>query len=206
MGQNILHLYIGTLLSKHLEYLQYLGYGHSEMVILAYEQSRKYEYVPFQSYGYCEAVPYSNGKYRLIGTSYDNFVSPFIRYDTNDLIKPVIDNGILQSFTINHGRVGEFIVDKAGNKISLTALIFGRHHKLFNVARYIQLYQEKPGFATILITLPADCCYKSVQRLNWESLFDASNVDIEFSFKTLNQPIRTVSGKVPLLVTHLPHE
>ena len=55
------------------------------------------------------AVPTEDRRYRLIGSSYYNTASPFIRYDTGDLIDPVEQmGGIMKKFSITDGRVGEF--------------------------------------------------------------------------------------------------
>ena len=171
-------------------------YGHSEMAILAYE-TEKFVYAPFQTYGYCEAVTDGKGNYRLVGTSYDNCVSPIIRYDTGDLIIPVFDEGLLVSFRIASGRIGEFIEDAYGSRISLTALIFGRHHKIFDKARFVQIRQEKPGMATLIMVLPKN---HGLEDNDISAGFDLSNVAIDFSFETRKEPIRSPSGKVPLLV------
>lgn len=48
---------------------------------------------------------------------------------------------------------GDFIEDRNGKKISLTALMFVRHHKAFDFADYIQINQFKPGKATLYITM-----------------------------------------------------
>ena len=37
--------------------------------------------------------------------------------------------GLVKEFAIKEGRSGDFIEDRNGKKIPLTALIFGRHHK-----------------------------------------------------------------------------
>ena len=168
-------------------------YGHTEGVILACELNKKYEYVPFLSYGYAEAVKIDN-YYHLVGTSFSNLASPFIRYDTEDLIDPYFDEmGILKSFKINQGRIGEFVTDKNGNHISLTALIFGRHHKLFNVVDFIQVRQNNPGSITVY--------YSSTSIIeNARELFDSSNLHIDIQFEQVREPYRTALGKIPLLI------
>ena len=168
-------------------------YGHTEGVILACELNQKYEYVPFLSYGYAEAVKIDNA-YHLVGTSFANLASPFIRYDTEDLIDPDIDeNGFLRSFRINQGRIGEFVIDKVGNHISLTALIFGRHHKLFNVVDFIQVQQNNPGTITVY--------YSSTSVIeNARELFDTSNLHFDIHFMQVKEPYRTTLGKIPLLI------
>lgn len=167
-------------------------YGHSEMSVLAYEKNEHFTYFPFQTYGYTEVLPCDNGEGRLIGTSYYNLNSPFIRYDTGDLVtNEDYLNGILQSFKISSGRIGDFILDKNNNPISLTALIFGRHHDAFNVIDFLQIKQPTIGKAILCITS------NDVISLD---LFDLEHVDIEFSIEILDKPYKTRSGKVPLLI------
>jgi phenylacetate-CoA ligase len=171
-------------------------YGHSERAVLATEEGCEYKFVPLQTYGFSESVNLENKNY-LVGTTYYNFASPLIRYNTDDVIKPIITNQMLDSFQILEGRKGDFIIDCLGNKITLTALIFGRHHKLFNFVSSIQVHQAKAGFATILLVM--------INRNNYQSFvasdfFDSSNVNIKFDFNIIEEPIRTGAGKLPLLV------
>lgn len=168
-------------------------YGHTERCVLAYEKNDKYVYEPFQTYGYTEVINL-DGKDELIGTSYYNQASPLIRYNTNDEITETItEGGILQSFQMKGGRSGEFVIDRDGKKINLTGLIFGRHHKLFNEAKYIQVKQVEKGIIEIhyVANLSTDKA---------ASLFDSNNVNMDISFVQRDEPVRTVSGKVGLLI------
>ena len=113
-------------------------YGHTERSILAYESIKQYSYRPFHSYGFAEGV-FNEGLCNLVSTNYYNYSSPLIRYNTEDNIEPNINNGVLTSFEISQGRDGEYVIDLRGNKVFLTALIFGRHHKLFDVSNHIQV-------------------------------------------------------------------
>ena len=170
-------------------------YGHTERCIMAYECSKKFSYIPFQTYGFTEAIKNSNGNFDLIGTSYYNQASPLIRYNTNDVIdNPCFEGGILASFDILEGRSGQFILDSEGKKISLTGLIMGRHHPMFDLCRHIQVAQSKLGEA-IIFYVPRDGV-----NFNPIETFDSKNVKIKFQFKELSEPIRTVSGKINLLV------
>ena len=108
------------------------------------------------------------------------------------------DTGVLETFKITKGRSGEFIFDRHRSKISLTALIFGRHHKIFNIASHVQIHQKKEGFATIYVTIRDGW---SVD--DWSEYFDQSNVAITFDFKIIKEPYRTKRGKVPLLIRDL---
>lgn len=150
-------------------------YGHSEMAVLSPEID-KYLYAPFQSYGYAESVEI-DGKQHLVGTTYNNSVGPLIRYDTGDIIEPVSYNdGILEAFRISEGRIGEIVIDRNGRRISLTALIFGRHHKLFEYVDFIQVSQKKAGHLTVIVT-------SSDQSLVCEDLFDGEGMSMNINFK-----------------------
>lgn len=172
-------------------------YGHSEMAVLAYERDEKFSYVPFYTYGMAEAVPYEDG-YRLVGTSYDNVASPFIRYDTGDLIEPTLRDGLLESFRVAAGRSGDFIIDRNGNRVSLTAFVFGRHHEIFGRARFVQVCQRHPGEATIRVA--AEPAARVQLDHDLHRLFDTSNIAVDFRFEVRDEPVRTAAGKVPLLV------
>ena len=175
-------------------------YGHTEMCVLAYDKDCENRYRPFATYGLAEV---ENG--HLIGTSFHNFEMPLIRYDTGDLVEAtkISTGGMVEEFAIREGRSGDFIEDKNGKKIPLTALIFGRHHRAFDVADYIQIGQTEPGRATLYVTMKND---KTGQThfiktdSDLSRLFDLSNVDIDFDFKILGQPVRTAMGKLKLRV------
>lgn len=171
-------------------------YGHTERAILAWEKDEKYVYHPFQTYGYCEVIPNEEtGGWRLIGTSYGNWASPFIRYDTGDDVEPVeIKDGLLVSFRIRSGRLGEFVLDRNGAKIPLTALVFGRHHRLFDIAKFIQVRQVKDGVMTVLVTLKD----KLPPGFVFSEWFDNSGLDMDIGFETVDEPILSPSGKVTL--------
>jgi phenylacetate-CoA ligase len=172
-------------------------YGHSEMAALAYEEHTKFVYVPFLSYGYVEPVSSKSEGKRLVATSYANTASPFIRYDTGDLVDdPTYEGGLLASFKISSGRVGDFVLDRNGHRISATALIFGRHHRIFEQARFLQVRQQQPGKATFIVTASTNIGLSDAELLN---LVDTSNVAMEFDFEVRREPIKTPAGKVPLV-------
>lgn len=171
-------------------------YGHTERCVMAYETKEKFKFVPFQTYGYTEAIANGDGHFDLIGTSYYNQASPLIRYNTKDIIdNPVCQGEIMTSFNIFEGRSGQYILDEDMRKISLTGLIMGRHHELFDVCSHIQIAQNGNGKAIIYFVAK-----DGVKIDNPEQMFDGSNVKVQFSFEQIDMPIRTVSGKVNLLV------
>lgn len=176
-------------------------YGHTERTILAWEKYEPFVYHPFQSYGYAEAVEDSETKKtKLVGTSYYNTASPFIRYDTGDEIKVEHDEGgILESFRIDGGREGDYVIDNTGKRISLTGLVFGRHHKIFDRAKFVQIYQDCPGKATFYITPTKS----PILGLELENNFDLDGIDIHFEFKQIDEPIVSPSGKVILKIKEI---
>lgn len=171
-------------------------YGHSEMVVLAVETGVNV-YRPYQSYGYCEAVPAEDGHYRLVGTSYANRVTPFIRYDTDDRIQTTGDDTVLSAFSISEGRVGDFVTRADGSRVSLTALVFGRHHDAFEMVEHVQIREDRPGSMTVLV-VPRKAFSERHDEVLRGFNFDSAGLSVTYEF--LDEPVRTARGKVPLLV------
>jgi len=171
-------------------------YGHSEMAILARETALGvYESLP--TYGYAEAVPVGNGpECRLVCTSLYNRVHPFIRYDTGDLVEPVAQCGGSLAFRIKEGRVGDFVMDRQGNRLALTAIIFGRHHSAFEYLRHLQVRDEGQGRITLVVT-PRD---GSADVETLRQGFDLDDLDIELRLETVDEPVRTQAGKIRLKI------
>lgn len=175
------------------------SYGLSEGCALAFDYGQGI-YDVIQSYSYVEAVESQDGIH-VIGTSYDNYAAPLIRYDTNDIITDVVfDDSILRSFRMDTGgRAGQYIIDSNQKRISLTGMIFGKHHRLFDYCSQLQISQKQIGEATIYYVpktiLPPD--------FTPSSLFDSYGIDIKLKFEQIDEPIRTASGKVLLLVESL---
>lgn len=174
------------------------SYGHTEGVVLAFDYG--FGYMVNQAYGYAEAVEMKDGVH-LVGTTYDNFASPLIRYDTDDLMDDItIDSGILQSFKMTTGgRIGQYVEDKEGKKLSLTGLIFGKHHDLFDYCSQLQVSQKNRG-EIIIYYVPIRELPSNIPP---SQLFDSAGLKLDISFKKIDQPIKTTSGKVLLLVDEL---
>ncbi|MDN4164632.1 hypothetical protein QWY31_03910 [Cytophagales bacterium LB-30] len=191
MGSEFPHKYIKDYLNTlwELEFVSW--YGHTEMCILAHDENNDNKYVPFHTYGYAEVVDGC-----LIGTSFHNFDMPLIRYDTGDKASGVyFDNGLLKDFSITEGRSGDFVLDRVGKKIPLTALIFGRHHRVFDYIQHIQVKQVEQGKAEIYIS--------SNSKIDLDKAkldMDLTNVDMDFEFKYIKEPIKSLSGKLKLKI------
>lgn len=176
-------------------------YGHSEMAVLAYERDEPFRYHPMLSYGLTEAIQRDERGRRLVATTFHNIATPFIRYDTGDLVSDIEQlNGVIQSFAIAEGRIGEFVEDHSGRRLPLTGLVFGRHHKAFDRAAHVQLHQPERGHLDVYVTPLREGGHPTP----WHELFDFSGVDLSIRFIPLRHPIRTPSGKTPLLLSGPP--
>ncbi|WP_146530352.1 hypothetical protein [Novipirellula artificiosorum] len=80
----------------------------------------------------------------------------------------------------------------------MTALIFGRHHPIFDSTLFIQVRQKEPGELTLIVTVPAGCEWSDAEVLKG---FDLTNLNFQFAVERRREPIRTASGKLPLKVT-----
>lgn len=172
-------------------------YGHSEMAVLAREIARGvYQSLP--TYGFAEAVPTEDGSaHRLVCTSLHNRVHPFIRYDTGDLIEPIAQADGSLTFRIAEGRVGDFIEDGNGQRHSLTAIIFGRHHPIFNQLQHLQVRQDAPGSVTLVVT-PLDL---SLDTEVVRQGFDLNDLPIEWRVEKVEAPVRTSLDKIRLKIS-----
>lgn len=172
-------------------------YGHSEMVLLARETARGV-YTALPSYGFAEAIREDKTSHscRLVGTCFYNRAHPFVRYDTGDLVMPLSHERGILSFQVLEGRVGDFVIGRDGRRISLTAIIFGRHHPGFADVHHVQVRQDDIGSITLLVV--ADSKRTSPEDLH--AGFNLDDVDIDWRIEVIDKPIRSMAGKIKLLV------
>jgi phenylacetate-CoA ligase len=97
------------------------------------------------------------------------------------------------------GRIGQYVEDKDGKKLSLTGLIFGKHHDLFDYCSQLQVSQKNRG-EIIIYYVPIRELPSNIPP---SQLFDSAGLKLDISFKKIDQPIKTTSGKVLLLVDEL---
>lgn len=166
-------------------------YGHSEMCIIAQDVDCQNIYTPYPTYGFTENI---NGV--LHGTSFHNHAMPLIRYSTGDHIQSTTNEfGEILNFSITEGREGDFVIDHFGNRLSLTALVFGRHHTIFNLANFVQVHQSEPGRVTFLVSVPSERVGTLGDAL---SHFDLEGLPFNFNFQYISKPILSKSGKFKL--------
>jgi phenylacetate-CoA ligase len=184
-------------------------YGHSEQAILASmcEASEQYHIWPF--YGLTEIMDEKNKNVsvgeigELIGTSFWNIATPFIRYRTDDLAKKgksYCDKCQRQFDLIEHieGRKQDYIVTKNGAYVTLTALIFAQHFHAFSVVKNMQLYQEKVGIVIVKI-VPAGNFSDQDRHEIKSKMETAVDGKINVIIELVNEISKTKSGKYRFL-------
>jgi phenylacetate-CoA ligase len=133
---------------------------------------------------------------KLICTSLHNRIHPFIRYDTGDLIEPISHQRGSLAFRISEGRVGDFVIDRSGLKVSLTAIIFGRHHVAFKRLKHLQVRQNVPGQITLLVVPRTS----DTNIVKLRQSFDFSGLNFDWEIEIIGAPVRTPAGKIQLKV------
>lgn len=132
-------------------------YGHSELSVFAFSEGINMPYYCSPYYGYTEVLDES-GRHVDVGqvgevvvTGFYTHALPFIRYKTGDrAIYGGVQKGCV-TLTNLMGRTQDYIYKKNGEKIALTALIFGQHLRAFNTIEKWQLIQNTPGELEILL-------------------------------------------------------
>jgi phenylacetate-CoA ligase len=169
-------------------------YGHSEMCLIARDIDCENIYTHYPTYGFAENI---NGV--LHGTSFHNFAMPLIRYSTGDHIQSSTNElGEMLHFSITEGREGDFVIDQFGNRLSLTALVFGRHHTIFDLANFVQVHQPEPGRVTFLVSIPSD---KADLLGNALTYFDLESLPFIFDYRYISKPVLSSSGKFKFKLT-----
>ncbi|MHA1252752.1 MAG: hypothetical protein ACTSRP_22385, partial [Candidatus Helarchaeota archaeon] len=135
------------------------GYGLGEEVALAVNQPGENDYVFLPTHSFVEFHTDENIHFKsdqdikeIIGTSFVNPAMPLIRYRTGDYV--IMPNNGEPRYGTNIpfirvkdiiGREQDIAIGKSGERITLTALIFGRHSEYFNHIFNLQIINFYPG-------------------------------------------------------------
>ena len=178
-------------------------YGHSEVCVFAYTDDDTYEYTCSPLYGLTEVLdteghPVAPGDAgEIVATGFHNFAMPFIRFRTGDVaVFSGDDNGIVRLKRIV-GRTQDYIYTKRGDRLALTALIFGQHYRAFNHIVKWQLYQTVPGEVTVRIVKGTRFSTADEDEIR-SKFWDIAEVAVHFEF--LDAIPLTRSGKFMFLV------
>lgn len=178
-------------------------YGHSERLIFGVADNHLLEtYQIDRRYGLFELVDsekksiYTHQKYgEIVGTSFDNWSMPLIRYKTGDFTEYSNAN----TYTINHidGRKNDYLVGFNGSKIFITGIT--GHSKVFDNVRQYQFVQERIGEVELLIIADQKFTDKDKKSI-LEAIHKRVGNNIKFSLKCVDQFIMTTRGKVKRVV------
>ncbi len=183
-------------------------YGHCEKAIMApwCERSRSGHAWPF--YGVTEVLGpdqravAEGGEGELVGTSFHQRLTPFIRYRTMD--RAVRGPGACPACGRNFptlerilGRAHEVIVTRRGRYISMTAI--NMHDDLFDALRQFQFFQDRPGEVTFHYVAKAGTLPTSEQDRIRRGLERKLGDDVTLSLRPVVEIARTRSGKYRFL-------
>lgn len=192
------------------------SYEQSEMTILASYGWRSDKYYFYPTYGYPEIVEEGSDQTitdcgivgKMIGTTFDNPLMPLIRYETGDeAFWAIGDETRLQNFRCVgkiYGRVGEYI-EVDDQRVSITGLIYGHHLPIFDVSTRIQIYKAEEVFILFYVSDNVGDNYYNFENKTKIILQDSLNNKIKVLIQQIDEPFKTNSGKMKILLDSIPN-
>jgi len=187
-------------------------YGHAEQTTMG-SWCEKTEYLhvwPF--YGWTEVLdeagyevePGQAGE--IVGTSFWNFGTPFIRYRTMDQARKLCWGCTAcrrQFLVLEHidGRLQEMIVTRTGRLISMTAI--NMHSDIFDHVRQFQFYQDTLGKVVFKVARKPAYDEQDTVKIYQELKRKLGN-DTELAIVFVEEILRSQSGKFRFLEQKLP--
>lgn len=188
-------------------------YGHCEKAVLApwCEQARCFHAWPF--YGVAEVLDADGAACRdgvegeLVGTSFHQRVTPFIRYRTMDRAVRGPDRCAAcgRHFPILSkimGRAHEVIVTRTGRFISMTAI--NMHDDIFDALRQFQFRQDRAGAVTFHYVTKAGVLSEAEAARIRRGLEGKLGTDVTLALQQVAEIPRTKAGKYRFLDQQLP--
>lgn len=184
----------------------YLQYGHTEACVCAYTFDESFKYRCEPLYGFVEIINEKGEHVRegevgeVVVTSLYNRAMPLIRYKTGDFAeyggkdnRYVYLNKIL-------GRTQDYVINRKGEKVLLTALVFGQH---FRAMEHIQKWQiEQFGIGEIIIHVVKGFGFTENDEKEIFDLFEQLG-NIHASFNYVDHIPLTPRGKSKMLIQHI---
>lgn len=179
-------------------------YGLSEVCLFSFtkdESTSSYTCSPL--YGFTEILNEDGSHVKIgeegdvVASSFYNYRMPFIRYKTGDrAVFGGYENNCLIIEELK-GRSQDFIIKKNGEKISLTAVVFGVHLKAFNTIYKWQIVQDKSGEILLKIVKTKQFTKKDEEEIR--NVFKSTS-DIDTTFEYVDYIEKTKSGKSKFLI------
>jgi len=194
------------LLEKVFQCRIYSFYGHTELVTLAGECEKSTDYHIFNEYGITELIkpdgtPANNEGAigEIVGTGFNNYAMPFIRYKTGDLAgcscKECSCGRHYRLIKRVEGRLQEFIVAKDNHLISLQDMQIS---KIFDNVKQFQFYQDKKGEVVFNVIREDNYTQKDTKYIRKE-LHKRFGNDMKIEIRFVDHISRTKSGKYRFL-------
>lgn len=178
-------------------------YGHSERLIFGVSDNKLLKnYKIDRRYGFMELIDredkciyenYKNGE--MVGTSYDNWVMPLIRYKTGDFTEYINVNKCITNHI--NGRKQDYLQGYNGSKVFLTAI--NMHSEVFKNVLQFQFIQENIGEAKLLVLPDKKFTFKD-EKLILQALYKMVGKKMNFSMRCVDQLIMTPRGKVKRII------
>ena len=181
-------------------------FGHSERLIFAPLDSTQHnKYQLNDKYGLAELIDGSgvtisdnNIKGELVGTSFDNYAMPLIRYRTGD--RTSYNDKTKQILNLIEGRWdNEYLNGKNGVQLNITALYM--EDILINCMNF-QFIQKESAKAELLV-VPKKSFSDNDKKNILEALNKKAEYSIEFTIKTVPSLILTERGKMKTLIKEI---
>jgi len=193
----------------------YSWYGQGEIVALGGECEVSHDLHMFPEYGVFELLTETGDPVttageigEIIGTGFNNYAMPFIRYRTRDM--GVLADGPCgcgrnyPRLTRVEGRKQELVVTNDGSVVTLTGLIFGQHFHAFSNIKRMQLVQVALGELILRIVPDTDYSQRNDETEIRAKIQAATGDRLKLRFDYVDDIPRTVSGKHLFLIQALP--
>ncbi|MFB6320383.1 hypothetical protein [Saccharicrinis sp. FJH54] len=188
-------------------------YGHTEKAVLAGYCEKEDTFHIYPQYGITEILnsdgsPTPAGKTgEIVGTSFWNLATPFVRYKTQDFAEVGADScaSCGRNYKILNrieGRLQDYVIDKDGHLISLTALIFAQHFKAFENIVSLKLEQYEKGIVNVNI-VPDKHFSPADQAEVKQVMQDVTGGRLTVNIHITDKIERTKAGKQPFLKQNL---
>jgi phenylacetate-coenzyme A ligase PaaK-like adenylate-forming protein len=188
-------------------------YGQTEQVSMAFELSEfgGYNVNPFYSFtevidekGKILVEPGAVGE--IVGTTYDNFTMPLIRYKTGDMARIGKEKSLWGQqgglWERIEGRTVDVIQTLDGRWMNIHGLVFGRHEDTLGRVIRVQIEQRIPGY--IIIRVIKGKGYSENDEINISrQLSDFTEGKLQAKFEYVDEIKLTEGGKHKFLIQHL---
>ena len=186
------------------------GYGHGEATVVAGSCKENDNYHFHPAYGYVEFVKSNvlkddtiSGIREIVGTSFINPLMPLIRYKSNDfgveLNTTCSCRRTTKSLKEIIGREQEVALGFNNERITLTALVFGRHLDYFSHIWKMQIINKEPG-VLIVNVIPKKTFTKNHKNEIEQSLSIKSGMPFNTKVVTSQEIKSTKRGKYKFLI------